>query len=230
MTDLNMKSLEAKVVVLGSQGVGKTSVVIRYVGGMFSKAVSPTIGASFFTYKMTLEQYRVKLQVWDTAGQERFRSMAPMYYRKANAAMLMYDITSLDSFYDIKDWVKELKKNVDTPIVLCLLGNKSDLESGRKVSKEDAEEYAASIDALFYETSALKNIGIEDAFLQVSKNLINLYETVPNSGLGGMLGHGQQPPPDVFSSGSSSADVASGGMRLTDGGKDAGRLEGNCLC
>lgn len=230
MTDLNMKSLEAKVVVLGSQGVGKTSVVIRYVGGMFSKAVSPTIGASFFTYKMTLEQYRVKLQVWDTAGQERFRSMAPMYYRKANAAMLMYDITSLDSFYDIKDWVKELKKNVDTPIVLCLLGNKSDLESGRKVSKEDAEEYAASIDALFYETSALKNIGIEDAFLQVSKNLINLYETVPNSGLGGMLGQGQQPPPDVFSSGSSSADVASGGMRLTDGGKDAGRLEGNCLC
>ncbi|GFR61060.1 Ras-related protein Rab-1C-like [Elysia marginata] len=215
-----MKSLEAKVVVLGSQGVGKTSVVIRYVGGMFSKAVSPTIGASFFTYKMTLEQYRVKLQVWDTAGQERFRSMAPMYYRKANAAMLMYDITSLESFYDIKDWVK----------VLCLLGNKSDLESGRKVSKEDAEEYAASIDALFYETSALKNMGIEDAFLKVSKNLINLYETVPNSGMGGMLGQNQQAPPDVFSSGSSSADVASGGMRLTDGGKDAGRSDGNCAC
>ncbi|KAK3790083.1 hypothetical protein RRG08_030504 [Elysia crispata] len=225
-----MKSLEAKVVVLGSQGVGKTSVVIRYVGGMFSKAVSPTIGASFFTYKMTLEQYRVKLQVWDTAGQERFRSMAPMYYRKANAAMLMYDITSLESFYDIKDWVKELKKNVDTPIVLCLLGNKSDLDSGRKVSKEDAEEYAASIDALFYETSALKNMGIEDAFLQVSKNLINLYETVPNSGMGGMLGHAQQAPPDIFSSGMTSGDVAAGGMKLTDGGKDSSRSDGNCPC
>ncbi|GFN98035.1 ras-related protein rab-21 [Plakobranchus ocellatus] len=225
-----MKSLEAKVVVLGSQGVGKTSVVIRYVGGMFSKAVSPTIGASFFTYKMTLEQYRVKLQVWDTAGQERFRSMAPMYYRKANAAMLVYDITSLDSFYDIKDWVKELKKNVDTPIVLCLLGNKSDLENGRKVSKEDAEEYAASIDALFYETSALKNMGIEDAFLQVAKQLIHLYETVPNSGMGGMLNQGQQAPPDVFSSGAGGGDVASGGMRLTDGGKDGGRGDGNCQC
>lgn len=217
-----MKSLEAKVVVLGSQGVGKTSVVIRYVGGMFSKAVSPTIGASFFTYKLTLEQYRVKLQVWDTAGQERFRSMAPMYYRKANAAMLVYDITSLESFYDIKDWVKELKKNVDTPIVLCLLGNKSDLESGRKVSKEDAAEYAASIDALFYESSALKNIGIEDAFLQVSRQLIHLYETIPNSGMGSLIA--PQQPPDLFS-----PDAA---LRLPDkGNQHSGQgKEGSCSC
>ncbi|KAK7475735.1 hypothetical protein BaRGS_00033007 [Batillaria attramentaria] len=192
-----MKSIEAKVVVLGSQGVGKTSVVIRYVGGMFSKAVSPTIGASFFTYKMTLDGYRVKLQVWDTAGQERFRSMAPMYYRKANAAMLVYDITSLESFYDIKDWVKELKKNVDTPIVMCLLGNKADLDSGRKVPTEEAAEYAASIEALFFETSALKNTGIEDAFLQVSKQLIKLYETYPNSGLG--ILSPQQESTDIFS-------------------------------
>ncbi|ESO95115.1 hypothetical protein LOTGIDRAFT_215280 [Lottia gigantea] len=159
VSDQQSKSLEAKVVVLGSQGVGKTSVVIRYVGGMFSKAVSPTIGASFFTYKLSLDNYRVKLQVWDTAGQERFRSMAPMYYRKANAAMLLYDITSPDSFYDIKDWVKELKKNVDYPIIMCLLGNKCDLDSGRKVSIEEAEEYAQSIGALFFEVSALKNTG-----------------------------------------------------------------------
>ncbi|XP_048251202.1 ras-related protein RHN1-like [Haliotis rufescens] len=192
----SMRSLEAKVVVLGSQGVGKTSVVIRYVGGMFSKAVSPTIGASFFTYKMTVDNYRVKLQVWDTAGQERFRSMAPMYYRKANAAMLVYDITSSDSFYDIKDWVKELKKNVDTPIVMCLIGNKADLDSGRKVSVADAQEYADSIDALFAETSALKNIGIEEAFLQVAKQLIRVYETYPNSGLGNAE---PAPNPDLFS-------------------------------
>ena len=178
-----MKSVEAKVVVLGSQGVGKTSVVIRYVGGMFSKAVSPTIGASFFTYKMTLDNYRIKLQVWDTAGQERFRAMVPMYYRKANAAMLIYDMTSADSFYDIKDWVSELKKNIDTPIVMCLVGNKSDLGDDREVSTEDAMEYASSIGALFCETSALKNTGIDDAFLQVAQHLVKLYETNPNSGL-----------------------------------------------
>ncbi|XP_033724922.1 ras-related protein Rab-31-like [Pecten maximus] len=178
-----MKSIEAKVVVLGSQGVGKTSVVIRYVGGMFSKAVSPTIGASFFTYKMTVNNYRIKLQVWDTAGQERFRSMAPMYYRKANAAMLIYDMTSADSFYDIKDWVSELKKNVDTPIAMCLVGNKCDLADNREVTAGDAEEYASNIGALNHETSALKNTGIDEAFLQVAQQLIKLYETSPNSGL-----------------------------------------------
>ncbi|KAH3870124.1 ras-related protein Rab-31-like [Dreissena polymorpha] len=178
-----MKSLEAKVVVLGSQGVGKTSVVIRYVGGMFSKAVSPTIGASFFTYKLNVGDYRVKLQVWDTAGQERFRSMAPMYYRKANAAMLIYDITSSDTFYDIKDWVTELKRNIDTPIVTCLVGNKCDLQDARQVKMDDAQEYAETIGALFSETSALKNTGIEEAFLEVAKKLIHLYETSPTCGL-----------------------------------------------
>ncbi|KAL5019890.1 hypothetical protein ScPMuIL_002782 [Solemya velum] len=186
MSTRTTKSLEGKVVVVGSQGVGKTSVVIRYVGGMFSKAVSPTIGASFFTYKFNLGNYRVKLQVWDTAGQERFRSMAPMYYRKANAAMLVYDITSSDSFYDIKDWVKELKNNVDTPLVLCLVGNKCDLEESRAVSKDEAEEYASSINSLFYETSALKNMGVDEAFLQVAKQMVHLYETNPNSGLNTM--------------------------------------------
>ncbi|KAK7096090.1 uncharacterized protein [Littorina saxatilis] len=220
----NMKSIEAKVVVLGSQGVGKTSVVIRYVGGMFSKAVSPTIGASFFTYKMTLDGYRVKLQVWDTAGQERFRSMAPMYYRKANAAMLVYDITSLESFYDIKDWVKELRKNVDTPIAMCLLGNKSDLDSGRKVSTAEAAEYAASIEALFFETSALKNLGIEDAFLQVSKQLLKMYETYPNSGMG--LLSSPQESTDIFSHTTQNVKLPS----RTDSEKPPSQGGSNCGC
>ncbi|KAJ8311416.1 hypothetical protein KUTeg_010771 [Tegillarca granosa] len=148
-----MKSIEAKVVVLGSQGVGKTSVVIRYVGGMFSKAVSPTIGASFFTYKLNVNNYRVKLQVWDTAGQERFRAMV------------------------------ELKRNVDTPLVLTLVGNKSDLTDSIQVNSKEAKEYASSIDANFHEVSALKNTGIDEAFLQVAQQLIQLYETSPNSGL-----------------------------------------------
>ncbi|GAB1604269.1 ras-related protein Rab-21-like [Argonauta hians] len=176
------KSLEAKIVLLGSQAVGKTSLIIRYVGGIFSKHVSPTIGASFFTHKLTVDKYRIKLQVWDTAGQERFRSMAPMYYRNANAALLMYDITCKDSYYEIKDWVKELKKNVDTPIVMCLLGNKQDLEHQRKVSMAEAQQYANSIGAYFFETSALFNTGIEETFLKLAQQLVVLADK-PNSGL-----------------------------------------------
>ncbi|XP_067003692.1 ras-related protein Rab-21 isoform X3 [Anabrus simplex] len=152
-----MKTIEAKIVVLGSQGVGKTSMVVRYIGKMFSHHISPTIGASFFTCKLNIEDIRVKLQVWDTAGQERFRSMAPMYYRNANAALLVFDITQYHTFTSIKSWVKELQRNVEEPMVLCVVGNKTDLASDRKVSREEAFQYAQSIGGNYFESSALQD-------------------------------------------------------------------------
>ncbi|XP_061381392.1 uncharacterized protein LOC116776318 [Danaus plexippus] len=169
-----MKVVEAKIVVLGSQGVGKTSLVVRYIGKMFSKHISPTIGASFFTCNINLEDSRIKLQVWDTAGQERFRSMAPMYYRNANAALLVYDITSANSFASIKSWVKELQSNVGDPIVLSLVGNKSDLECHRAVSASEAAQYAEEIGAAYCETSALHDQGIDQVFLATASELLKL--------------------------------------------------------
>ncbi|XP_054280531.1 ras-related protein Rab-31-like [Macrosteles quadrilineatus] len=169
-----MKTIEGKVVVLGSQGVGKTSMVVRYIGKMFSHHISPTIGASFFTCKINIEDTRIKLQVWDTAGQERFRSMAPMYYRNANAAILVFDITHYYTFTSIKSWVKELQRNVDEPLVLCIVGNKTDLEHQRKVTKEEAMQYSQSIGGTYFEVSALNDLGIEDVFLNTAMGLINL--------------------------------------------------------
>ncbi|XP_071788847.1 ras-related protein Rab-22A-like [Asterias amurensis] len=183
MATPRMKALEAKVVVLGREGVGKTSIVVRYVGKIFSRNVSPTVGASFFTFKMTVDNHRVKLMLWDTAGQERFRSMAPMYYRKANAAFLVYDITQYSTFENMKTWAEELKKAVDTPIVMCVLGNKCDLKEQRKVAADEALMYAASIGALFFETSALTNEGVQEAFLRLSLALISLSKSAPNCGL-----------------------------------------------
>ncbi|XP_013175639.1 PREDICTED: ras-related protein RABF2b [Papilio xuthus] len=150
-----MKVIEAKIVVLGSQGVGKTSLVVRYIGKMFSRHISPTIGASFFTCNINLAEARVKLQVWDTAGQERFRSMAPMYYRNANAALLVFDITCRASFAAVKGWVKELQSNAAGPLVLALVGNKADLAAARAVPATDAARYAAALGAPYTETSAL---------------------------------------------------------------------------
>lgn len=169
-----MKVVEAKIVVLGSQGVGKTSLVVRYIGKMFSKHISPTIGASFFTCNINLEESRVKLQVWDTAGQERFRSMAPMYYRNANAALLVFDITNISSFTAIKGWVKELQSNVPEAMVLSLVGNKSDLEGLRAVTYGEASHYAASIGAAYCETSALHDQGIDQVFLNTASALLKL--------------------------------------------------------
>lgn len=169
-----MKVIEGKIVVLGSQGVGKTSMVVRYIGKMFSKHISPTIGASFFTCKISLGDTRVKLQVWDTAGQERFRSMAPMYYRNANAALLVYDITNTTTFKAMKSWVKELQSNVNEPMVLSVVGNKTDLAGAREVDCAEAAQYAASIGAQHYETSALHDQGIEQVFVHTAHALLRL--------------------------------------------------------
>ncbi|XP_065335403.1 ras-related protein Rab-31 [Cloeon dipterum] len=169
-----MKVIEGKIVVLGAQGVGKTSLVVRYIGKMFSHHISPTIGASFFTCKINLDSTKIKLQVWDTAGQERFRAMAPMYYRNANAALLVFDITQEQSFEAVKTWVKELQRNVPEPMVLSLVGNKTDLASQRLVSRDEAVQFAQTINATYFESSALQDQGIEEIFLSTAMQMVEL--------------------------------------------------------
>lgn len=161
-----MKTIEGKVVMLGSQGVGKTSLIGRYLGN-FDQA-SPTIGASFFNCKINLDDARIKLQMWDTAGQERFRSMAPMYYRNSNAAMLVFDLTQYSTFAAIKGWVKELQQNVEETMVLALIGNKSDLVQQRQVDGEEGRRYATTIGATYHEISVLHNEGVETVFLAIA--------------------------------------------------------------
>lgn len=119
-------------------GVGKTSLVTKYVTKTNPKELSPTIGASFFSCRITIEDIRVNMQVWDTAGQEKFRSMAPMYYRGANAAILVFDLNNYSSFVDIKTWITELQRTVVDQIVMTLVGNKADLPE-RSVSKEEVK-------------------------------------------------------------------------------------------
>ncbi|XP_012059669.1 PREDICTED: ras-related protein RabJ [Atta cephalotes] len=164
-----MKTIEGKVVMLGSQGVGKTSLIGCYVGNF--EHASPTIGASFFNCKINLEDVRIKLQVWDTAGQERFRSMAPMYYRTCNAALLVFDLTQYSTFAAIKSWVKELQQNVEETMVLALIGNKSDLVQKRQVDGEEGRRYATTIGATYHEISVLYNEGVETVFLAIAMGL-----------------------------------------------------------
>jgi len=116
---------------------------------------------------------RIKLQLWDTAGQERFRSLAPMYYRGAAAALLVYDVTSEESFQKVKEWVKELRTNIYEDIILAIVGNQVD-RTYRQVERAEAEEYAHSIGALCFETSAKTNKGIEEMFVEMAKQLVDL--------------------------------------------------------
>ncbi|XP_018568480.1 ras-related protein RHN1 [Anoplophora glabripennis] len=169
-----MKTIIGKVVVLGYQGVGKTCTVIRYVENTFSKQIAPTVGASFFSCKLNIEGTQVTLQIWDTAGQERFKAMAPMFYRNANAALLIFDITSSSSFESMKGWVQELKRNVDEPMVLCVVGNKIDLADKRQVTRDEAVQYSKTIGASYMECSAMADQGIGLIFEKIALGLLRL--------------------------------------------------------
>ncbi|WEW59182.1 hypothetical protein PRK78_004651 [Emydomyces testavorans] len=145
-------SLEAKIVVLGAQGVGKTSLVQRYVKNSFNPSTTvSTVGASFVTKRVldSTSDTIVRLQIWDTAGQERFRSISRLYYRGANAGLLCYDITDEDSFREMTGWLGELKQNLgeDNPIIIHVVGTKSDVvaddPSKRKVPFEKTIAYVA---------------------------------------------------------------------------------------
>ncbi|KAG8691003.1 hypothetical protein FRC11_007519 [Ceratobasidium sp. 423] len=135
-------SLDAKVVIMGSAGVGKTSLVTRYVEGRFGQTTTTT-GAFLYSKKAIVDGTKVRLQILDTAGQERFRSMAPMYYRGASAAILVYDITSPSSFEDVKLWIDELKRNCDPDLLIFIVGAKSDLDAqGQRVVTSDRARLA----------------------------------------------------------------------------------------
>ncbi|CAN7998300.1 unnamed protein product, partial [Ixodes hexagonus] len=163
-------------------GVGKTSIITRYLQKKFVGITSPTIGASFQTVKVTIDNALVSMQIWDTAGQERFRAMAPLYYRKANAAIIVYDITSPNSFEAMKHWVTELRRNVEEVIGIFIVGNKCDLCSNRVISQEAARKFAESIGGNFFECSALSNEGIDDVFRELALSIAEAEDKADTTG------------------------------------------------
>ncbi|KAG5850995.1 ras-related protein Rab-31-like isoform X1 [Anguilla rostrata] len=162
---------ELKICLLGDTGVGKSSIVCRFVQDQFDHNISPTIGASFLTKTVPCGNELHKFLIWDTAGQERFHSLAPMYYRGSAAAVVVYDITKLDSFQTLKKWVKELKEYGPEDIVVAIAGNKTDLGDIREVPMKEAKEFAESIAAIFIETSAKSAINVEELFKKISRQI-----------------------------------------------------------
>uniref|UniRef100_A0A8B9FWE8 VAMP associated protein B and C n=1 Tax=Amazona collaria TaxID=241587 RepID=A0A8B9FWE8_9PSIT len=159
---------ELKVCLLGDTGVGKSSIVWRFVEDSFDPNINPTIGASFMTKTVQYQNELHKFLIWDTAGQERFRALAPMYYRGSAAAIIVYDITKEETFSTLKNWVKELRQHGPPNIVVAIAGNKCDLNDVREVMEKDAKDYADSIHAIFVETSAKNAININELFIEIS--------------------------------------------------------------
>ncbi|CAG0916450.1 unnamed protein product [Notodromas monacha] len=161
-----------KVVLLGEGCVGKTSVIIRYVEERFDEKHVSTLQAAFKSKRLNLNGTRVNLSLWDTAGQERFHALGPIYYRDADGAVLLYDVTDEDSFTRVKNWVKELRTMLGHDICMCIVGNKVDLERSRVVAAEDAEQYAKSVGAKHYLTSAKLNKGIQELFSDLTQWMV----------------------------------------------------------
>nr|PNR62215.1 hypothetical protein PHYPA_000639 [Physcomitrium patens] len=163
--------LQIKLVLLGDGRVGKTSLTLRYVNNIFSEKQTATIQASYLTKRLVVDGQAVNLCIWDTAGQERFHALGPIYYRDADAALLVYDLLDKDSFDRVQSWVRELKKMASKKIVLAIAGNKSDMDKLRQVNMEDSVKYAELIGAKHFVTSAKLNTGIEEAFMDIARRV-----------------------------------------------------------
>eukprot|EP01147_Barroeca_monosierra_P006126 gene6126-7388_t len=173
-----------KLVLLGETAVGKSSLVLRFVKGQFQEYQESTIGAAFLTQTVCLDDgTRVKFEIWDTAGQERYHSLAPMYYRGAQAAIVVYDITNQASFQRAKSWVKELQKQAENVAVIALAGNKADLAARREVSTEEVEQYAQEEKLLFMETSAKSSLNVSEIFAAIAKKLPKNQDTRRGDGV-----------------------------------------------
>jgi len=171
------RETRVKLVLLGDTGVGKSAIVVRFVQGEFSNESKVTVGAAFLAKALRIPGHDstgvtdrvVKFEIWDTAGQERYASLAPLYYRGAGAAVVVYDITSTASFEKARFWVKELQKHASPNINMVLVGNKKDLEGRRAVSREDARAFANENGmAMECEASALSGDGVIEIFKAVA--------------------------------------------------------------
>ena len=161
-----------KLVLIGDSGVGKTSIVTQYVSGTAPGSVKPPIGAAFVTKEIVVDDQQLELLIWDTAGQEVYRGLAPMYYRSALIAIVVYDCTRQQSFDTVSYWIKELKNNVDGNIIILVCGNKVDLEDQKVIDSSVAQASADANEALFAETSASTGAGIERMFQMAVKKLL----------------------------------------------------------
>ena len=166
-----VKEFEVKICLLGDVNVGKTSIASRFCKNSFNENYINTIGGAYQQQNVVLNNgTKMKLHIWDTSGQDRFRSMTNLYYRDAQVAILTYDVTNEQSLDSLNYWLNELNDKVDQEnMLLCLAGNKCDVDSSeKKVSVSQGKKFAEEHNMIFYETSAKTGAGVKELFQAIA--------------------------------------------------------------
>lgn len=160
-----------KLVFVGDSNVGKTSIISRFMYDHFDENYDATIGIDFLAKTHTVNEKTVRLQLWDTAGQERFRSLIPSYIRDSSVAVVVYAINNEESFRAVKKWVEEVRNEREDSVIIFIVGNKTDLDTQRRVSVNEGRNKARELGAHFIETSAKENTNINALFDKIAEKL-----------------------------------------------------------
>jgi Ras-related protein Rab-2A len=173
-----------KYIIIGDAAVGKSNLLLRYAHGQFKPEYQLTIGVEFGAKNIQLFNKIFRIQIWDTAGQENFRSITRAYYKNSVCALVVYDISSRDSFEHVTSWIEDCKNQSPKTIFMVLVGNKCDLNDKRQVSVEEGKDLAEKNDMLFFETSAKDGINVDEIFVksaeQISKKIDQGYYDLEN--------------------------------------------------
>jgi len=171
-----------KLVLIGDSGVGKSCLLLRFADDNFTDSYISTIGVDFRFRTINIENKTVKLQIWDTAGQERFRTITSAYYRGADGIIMVYDVTSSESFDHVEEWLSEVDRYADENTSKLLVGNKADLIEEKQVPEDTAQRFAEKLNIPFLETSAKTATNVDAAFLTMAKELIKTREKQNSEG------------------------------------------------
>ena len=184
---INPEIPKYKLIFLGDQSVGKSCILNRFMNDTFTEEYQATIGLDFQSKNVQIDNQDIHLLLYDTAGQEKFRALIPMYTRDANIILLVYDVTSKDSFLHLSDWLKDLTNVKKEEVIFAVVGNKTDLDDRREVNSNEGENYAKEHDFIFAEVSAKTGDGFSELFYK------NLFEKIRTKFRPG----GQQPNSEV---------------------------------
>ncbi|ETW86105.1 hypothetical protein HETIRDRAFT_310086 [Heterobasidion irregulare TC 32-1] len=160
-----------KIVLLGDQSVGKTSLITRFMYDTFDNTYQATIGIDFLSKTLYLDDRTVRLQLWDTAGQERFRSLIPSYIRDSTVAIVVFDITNRQSFLSTSKWIDDVRSERGNDVMVVLVGNKADLSDKRQVTLEEATAKSQQLNIMFMETSAKAGHNVKSLFKKIAMSL-----------------------------------------------------------